>query len=400
MFGICDPGMGANPNTLVLTNLAGFNDFIFNNEFWIQVIHNVSVPGAAPEREIRRVTNYLGATGTFTVDPFSANVMANDLVCVFHESIMAVEILGYGTLTLSSATVPEDNLRPEVNNYFRGCILMPTEGTCRFQPRRILESTIGTGIAGTGIFTLDPNNPLTGLPGLVDYVIIGDQAEFVPAADSVNNITPSDVIGNKTDTAIAAADNVSSIIRYLKGIIAAVGGVSLAGKPNIQEVIIYPVAEDAGVTELADDGTNPPYYPAVAHSTNANAEATPGIAWSEDINFEREGTINIISIYAEFEWQTRFLVGAGAGTQSSSKIQISRDGGTTWVDLTDNFNNGAAVMTNRIRAGVGAWIATIVAGTNQLAFRLVHWTDDGGGVSTSEAQIRSNSYIRITYRKS
>lgn len=172
------------------------------------------------------------------------------------------------------------------------------------------------------------------------------------------------------------------------------------GKPNIQEVVIYPVAEDAGVTEAADDGLAPAFYPVAAHSTNANAEGVPGVAWMEDIDFEQEGTINIISIYAEFEWQTRFLIGAGAGTQSSSKIQISRDAGANWVDLTDNFNNVNAAMTGRVRAGVGLWINTIVTGANQLALRLVHWTNDAGAVSTSEAQIRSNSYVHITYRKS
>lgn len=175
---------------------------------------------------------------------------------------------------------------------------------------------------------------------------------------------------------------------------------AIKGKPNVLDVVIYPVAEDAGTTELADDGLSPAFYPVAAHSTVANQEANPGVAWVEDINFEQEGTIDIISIYAEWRWQTRFLVGGGAGTQSSSKIQISRDGGDTWVDLTDNFNNAAAVMTTRIRIGVGVWIPTIVAGVDQLSFRIVHWTDDGGGVSTSEAQIRSNSYVRITYRKS
>ena len=177
---------------------------------------------------------------------------------------------------------------------------------------------------------------------------------------------------------------------------------SISGKLNVQDVVIYPVAEDVSTDEIADDGTSPPYYPVAAHSTDSNAEVTPGVAWTEDIDFEQEGVVNLISIYAEFEWQTLVVVGGGDATNSLSKIQISRDGGATWVNLTDNFINPAIAMTNRIRAGVGLWIPTIVAGAAQLQFRLVHWTDDsvgGGGRSTSEAQIRSNSYVRITYRK-
>lgn len=178
MFGVCDPGMGASPNTLVMTNLAGFNNDLFNNEFWIQIIHNASAPGTAPEREIRRILDYVGATGTFITDPFTVPVEANDLCAVFHESIMAMEILGYGTLTLSSATVPEDNLRLEVNDYFNGCLLMPTEGADRFQPRRIIDWAVGGGGPGTGVFTIDPNYPFTAVPGIVDYIIIGDQSGY------------------------------------------------------------------------------------------------------------------------------------------------------------------------------------------------------------------------------
>lgn len=176
--------------------------------------------------------------------------------------------------------------------------------------------------------------------------------------------------------------------------------VGAAGKPNVQDVVIYPVAEDALLTELADDGSAPAYYPAAAHSTNVVGEGAAVAAWTEDINFELEGTITIISIYAEFEWQTRFLLGAGNGVNSVSKIQISRDGGANWVDLTDNFINPNAAMTTRSREGVGLWIPTIVAGANQLVIRLVHFVDVGNGISTSECQIRSNSFVRISYRKS
>jgi hypothetical protein len=216
MFGVCDPAMVASQTTIVTNNLAGLPNDIFNNEFWMQVIHNASAPGTAPEREIRRITDFVGATQTFTVDGFSANVEANDLVCIFHESILPTEILGFGTLTVSSTTVPRDGARTEGDNYFNGCLLMTTEGAARFQPRRIVDYD-GTGAPGT--FTLDPNNPLTVAPGFVDYVIIGGQVEFAPAANGTNNRTPADVVGSKASTAIYAKNDTSDIIRYLKGLL-------------------------------------------------------------------------------------------------------------------------------------------------------------------------------------
>lgn len=47
------------------------------------------------------------------------------------------------------------------------------------------------------------------------------------AIDSLLNGLVGDVVGRKDDTAVAVADNVSSIIRYLKGIIAAAGGIGI-----------------------------------------------------------------------------------------------------------------------------------------------------------------------------
>jgi len=222
MFGRCAAAMAPSTTIIVTDNLGThLPDDVFNNQFYMQVLHNFDAPGIAPEREIRRITDFVGATQTFTTDAFSANLGPGDLVAIIHESVLSVEILGFGTLTVDSTTVPADGNRAalyawENDNYFNGCLLMPTEGLCRFQPRRIVDFTrVG------GIFTLDPNNPFSQLPGTVDYIIIGDQTEFIPAVDGANNRIPSDVIGGKTDTAIAVPDNVSSIIRYLKGILTA-----------------------------------------------------------------------------------------------------------------------------------------------------------------------------------
>jgi len=216
MFGVVDATQVASDITVITNNLQNIPNDLLEGQFWMQVLLNASAPGTAPEGEIRHITNFVqgGALQTFTTDAFTANVEAGDLVCIFHESLLSHQILGTGTLTLSSATVPEDNARVEVDNYFNGCLLMPTEGACRFQPRRIVDWAVGGGGPGTGIFTLDPNNPFTAVPGLVDYVIIGDQTEFVPAADAAINRTPADVIGNKADLAAAG------IIKAINSILA------------------------------------------------------------------------------------------------------------------------------------------------------------------------------------
>ena len=163
--------MVASTTQLQLTNLAGFDADIFNNEFWVQVLHSFDAPGTAPEREIRRVTNYVTATGMFTTDAFSANLGPNDTVAVFHEAIMAIEIMGFGTLDTDSTTVPADSTRAglyawENNDFFKGCLLIPTEGACRLQPRPVRSY-----VAATGVFTLD--EPFSQLPGCVDYVLVG-----------------------------------------------------------------------------------------------------------------------------------------------------------------------------------------------------------------------------------
>jgi hypothetical protein len=165
---------------------------------------------------------------------------------------------------------------------------------------------------------------------------------------------------------------------------------------QVQEIVLYPVSEDV-IGEISDDGTSPAYRPASAHSTVLNTEGTPGTAWSESVSFESEGTITVISAYYEFEWLSRR---ANGGANTASKIQVSGNGGSTWVDLTDTYTHSTATLTARIRAGVSNVLTTVSAGSANLQFRLVHWVVSGNGSSdASEAHVRSNSYIRITYRK-
>lgn len=166
---------------------------------------------------------------------------------------------------------------------------------------------------------------------------------------------------------------------------------------SMQEVVVYPVSEDV-TGEISDDGVTPDYLPSIPASTSAASEGAADTVWSETIDFEAVGTTSIISIYYEFEWQTQYTDGGGSDS-AYSKVQVSGDGGSTYSDLTDNFSNSTAgSYTNRIRAGVSNVLSSITAGSNQLAFRLVHWVSDAS--DTSQAQIRTNSYARITYKKS
>ncbi|MFA5695921.1 MAG: hypothetical protein WC917_00445 [Bacilli bacterium] len=88
VVGNCDAGMVASQTSIVVADLGGYGDSFFNTKYYIQVVKNANSVGNAPEREVRKITAYTSATGTFTVDAFSVNVEANDKILVLHESIV------------------------------------------------------------------------------------------------------------------------------------------------------------------------------------------------------------------------------------------------------------------------------------------------------------------------
>ena len=79
--------MTPSATAVVCAQLAGYGDNYFNNHFYLQVI---KAGAAAPESEIRKITNYVSLSGTFTVAAFSQVVDAADEILVIHESLMAL----------------------------------------------------------------------------------------------------------------------------------------------------------------------------------------------------------------------------------------------------------------------------------------------------------------------
>ena len=90
LYGKCSSTMTASTTELVIPTLVGYGDDFFNNKFYIQILKNANSVGNAPEIQVRKITDYVSATGTFTVDAFGANVEASDEIVVLHESLVAL----------------------------------------------------------------------------------------------------------------------------------------------------------------------------------------------------------------------------------------------------------------------------------------------------------------------
>jgi len=221
----------------------------------------------------------------------------------------------------------------------------------------------------------------------------------IASIDSGTRLTLSENLTN-TYTTVATATICKSTsfdpIVLTTNVVDAPSSALVTGTPRAQELIIYLTTDSAGTTEISDDGTSPPYFPASVHSTTSTSATA---ALTKQITVESEGTITVSSMYVEAEWQTAI---ANAASTTTSKMQISGNGGGAWVDVTDDFaHQGTSIVastSDRIRAGSGKWLSTISTGANQLRIRLVHQTSNGSHAST--AQLRSSSYIRLTYLKS
>jgi len=95
LTGTCEAGSDA--TTIVDLSYAGYGADYFNNRWYAQCIQNANSVGAAPEGEIRQITDYVTATGTFTVDTFSAALQTGDKIAIMHRNIAGTKYQEYLT---------------------------------------------------------------------------------------------------------------------------------------------------------------------------------------------------------------------------------------------------------------------------------------------------------------
>ena len=181
--------------------------YVFGNTDAIAGVDDLSGFTAAGKAEVQQeAEDALAAYG---------GAKTSDLSDMAKDSTV-VKIIGSGTLTTSSVTVPADAGRLEVDNYWRGCLLVTTVGAVANQPRLIRSFS-------AGVFTLDA--PFTTLPGLSAYKILAFQKDAT-VAQTGEAATYSSM--GEAQTWSAKGEAAAALTAYAMGLGVAVSGEAAA----------------------------------------------------------------------------------------------------------------------------------------------------------------------------
>jgi len=236
--GVCDSGMGASTTTIVCEDLYNFGDDYFNTDWVMIVFKNANSVGNAPEGQIRDITNYVSATGTFTVTAFGANVEENDIILVARREQYIIDGVALQT------TPATDSLAYKLSQYlasgdgdWAGGTALPSNVSL-YDVVKALSYLAGTGTPTQNSFldyimnkdggqtfaratdSLEAIRELADTLATAAALAIIDAFHDVATADAVTNAVMSDVIGNKTDAATQDADaTTKTIISMVKGIL-------------------------------------------------------------------------------------------------------------------------------------------------------------------------------------
>ena len=153
------------------------------------------------------------ATTALTAYDTGKGVAKDDTVA---KDVTVQKILGSGVLSVDSKTVPADAGRLEVDNYWKGCLLVTTVGAVANQPRLIQSFS-------AGVFILDA--PFTTLPGLSAYKILAFQKDAT-VAQTGEAATYSSM--GEAQTWSAKGEAAAALTAYAMGLGVAVSGEAAA----------------------------------------------------------------------------------------------------------------------------------------------------------------------------
>jgi len=96
--GKCDSGMTGSTTDIYCAYFKVFGDDLFNDKYYLQVIKNANSVGNAPEKETKKITDFVSSTGKFVTEAFGANVEEGDEFVVIHESLALLFLAPDATL--------------------------------------------------------------------------------------------------------------------------------------------------------------------------------------------------------------------------------------------------------------------------------------------------------------
>lgn len=209
----------ADGSTAVASNAGQVDDFYLGDT--LRIIAAVAQTYVNEEREI---TGYNSATGTFIVDPpFTSQIVLGDVFAVLRaRPILAgasgplVAVSGIADAG-STAGILRDAARTEANDYWNGALLIMTSGV-NIGIGRMIEDFL----AATDDIVLMADFPAVIAAG-DRYIIVSFSHLSPPANDTATELFEQ-VIGRKTDTLSLVVGTTFSLVAYVKGIIALLGG--------------------------------------------------------------------------------------------------------------------------------------------------------------------------------
>ena len=205
-------------SVFAVENLIGLPDDLFNQKFYVEYTRDAT-PTTAPQSEIRRITDFVGTTGTVTCAAFSSTTVLADVVTIMHESVCfnrlpgrleysGIASLGTGATGIDPAgsndSVYVDELKGFGNDYFNECkywlhVINTTDGAAPLGEYMPVKDYV----SATGLFTFGGATATYGLSAVItaaDMVSIVHPSIAVSALGNSNSGVQFKVSANTANT--------------------------------------------------------------------------------------------------------------------------------------------------------------------------------------------------------
>lgn len=149
--------------------------------------------------------------------------------------------------------------------------------------------------------------------------------------------------------------------------------------PTSTRLFMQFIAQYQGSTQVVASTTV-----AVAYSLFVTSSVAYVEAFTSSYTVDKHGSITVNSIY--------FAMVTNNDANAQCKIQVSGDGGSTWVDVTGDVGSGVDIPTS----SAGLWINSINIGDNQLKIRVLIKSTNGAAATT---RIKQDAAMRFVINK-